>query len=70
MLGREALIHYLKQNGYNPQTVRGLLATRTVISGRSMNVGQVGDLYMLMFHSIEGAAILPRDASGAAFHSR
>ncbi len=54
MLGREGLMHYLKQNGYDPQTVRSLLATRTVISGRSMNVGQVGDLYMLMFPSVEG----------------
>jgi len=54
MLASNGIIHHLRQEDYDPQTVKSLLATHTVVTGRSSRIGQLGELYVLMFPSIEG----------------
>ena len=53
MLASNGIIQHLRQEDYDPQTVKSLLATRTVMTGRSSRIGQLGELYVLMFPSIE-----------------
>jgi hypothetical protein len=54
MLASNGIIHHLRREDYDPQTVKSLLATHTVVTGRSSRIGQLGELYVLMFPSIEG----------------
>lgn len=54
MLASNGIIHHLRQEDYDPQTVKSLLATHTVVTGRSSRIGQLGELYVLMFPSVEG----------------
>jgi hypothetical protein len=54
MLASKGIIHHLIRENYDPQTVKSLLATHTVVSGRSSRIGQLGELYVLMFPSVEG----------------
>lgn len=54
MLASNGILHHLRRENYDPQTVKSLLATHTVVSGRSSRIGQLGELYVLMFPSVEG----------------
>ena len=54
MLASKGIIYHLRRENYDPQTVKSLLATHTVVSGRSSMIGQLGELYVLMFPSVEG----------------
>jgi len=58
MLASKGIIYHLKRENYDPQTVKSLLATHTVVSGRSSRIGQLGELYALVFPSVEGRQYL------------
>ena len=54
MLASNGIIHHLRQEDYDPQTVTSLLATHTIVTGRCSHIGQLGELYVLMFPLAEG----------------
>lgn len=54
LLEAKSITEYLQRENYDPQTVKGILGARTVISGRSVEARQLGELSLLMFPSQEG----------------
>ena len=54
LLEAKTITEYLRREGYDPQTVKGMLGARTVITGRSIEARQVGELSFLMFPSRDG----------------
>lgn len=54
MLNKDGVIAFLQQRGYDPQTVKSMLSTRTIITGISDNPHQIGQLSLLIFPSAQG----------------